>query len=317
VNDPAPAPPAPVSRSDRLKVTLRPLAAFAGMVCAGVLTYALVTVQAGGPRSEAFIESADYVVWRLLIVVLVLASLISAAVGWPRFAELRRQYPTAAVTPLAMVYPLPVLITAALPWLTQPTVAVAWSMLSVRIGIVVLIVAAGVAPAVGTVWIIRHRLGEMTVPQQDQAEHDTAAHIIELSMLRRTGGTALGVLAGIISLTVVVTSQLRRAYLAAGASPEILPAVGVVLYGSFFAGLLALLYVPAHLHWRNSAEAVRDLLYPIPTHGRPDADWSDGRKRVSDLLELDKGVPGILGMALTVTAPFLISLLGYVIPAPN
>jgi hypothetical protein len=305
-----------MSRTDRLKLTLRPFGAFAGMVCAGVLTYVLVTVQAGGPRSEAFIESANYVIWRLLIVVLVLGSLISAAVGWPRFAELRRQYPTAAVRPLALVYPLPVLATAALPWLTQPSVSVAWSLLSVRLGIVVLIVAAGVAPAVGILWIVRHRLGEMAVTGQDQAEHDSAARIIELSKLRRTAGATLGVLAGIISLTVVATSQLRRTYLAAGASPEILPAVGVVLYGSFFAGLLALLYVPAHLRWRDSAEAVRDLLYPIPTDGRPDADWSDGRKRVSDLLELDKGVPGILGAALTVTAPFLISLLGYVIPAP-
>lgn len=286
------------------------------MVCAGVLTYALVTVRPGGPRSQAFIDSTNYVVWRLLIVVLVLVTLVSAAVGWPRFAKLRRKYPTADVRPLALVYPIPVLVTAALPWLTQPSVSVAWSLLSVRLGIVVLVVAAGIAPAVGTVWIVRRRLGEMAETPQDDAENDTATRIVELSTLRRTAGAALGVLAGIISLTVVNTSQLRRTYLDAGAPPEILPAIGVVLYGSFLAGLLALLYVPAHFRWRDSAEAVRDRLYPIPTDGRPDADWSDGRKRVSDLLELDRGVPGILGTALTVAAPFLISLLGWVIPAP-
>ena len=314
-NEPAADQPTGPSRPARLTSALVPLGLFVGMAAAGVLTVALVTVSAGGPRTEAFIESADYVLWRLLIMLLVLTSLISAAVAWPRFAELRRQYAAATLAPLALAYPLPVLVTATLPWLFQSDLAVAWSMLSVRLGVVVVIVAAAIAPAVGTVWIIRHRLGELTGFRGGHADDDVAARIKELLTLRRRAGTALGILAGVISLTVVNTSQLRHTYLVTGTPREDFPVIAVVIYGTFFAGLLALLYVPVHLRWRDSAEALRDVLYPVPTHGQPDADWSDGRRRVSDLLLLDKGVPGILSTTFTVTSPFLIGLLGYVIPA--
>src|SRR5207248_9741063 len=129
--------------------------------------------------------------------------------------------------------------------------------------------------------------------------------------------TALSVLSGIISLSVILYGQLRITYLAAGARPEDWPIAGIPLYGAFFAGLLALLYVPAHLRWRDSAEALREAQFPVPSDGRPDAEWSDGRGRLSELLLLDKGVPGTLGTVLTVGSPFLISLLGYFIPTPG
>jgi hypothetical protein len=70
-------------------------------------------------------------------------------------------------------------------------------------------------------------------------------------------------------------------------APADYPTAGVIFYGAFLAAMLALLYVPVHLKWRASAEVLREALYPIPAGGRPDANWSEGRKRLSELLTLD------------------------------
>jgi hypothetical protein len=315
LNEPPDVRPDHTSRVGRLASALGPVGLLAGMAGVGTLTFALVTVGAGGPRNASFIASANYLLWRLLVVLLVLTSLVAAAIAWPRLVDVRRRYPSATPTPLVLAYPLGILITAALPWLTQQGLAVQWNMLSVRIGVVVIIVAIAVAPTLGTLWIIRFRVGELARREAIQSD-EGAARIGELLALRRMAATALSILAAIISLTVINTGQLRHSYLAAGAlQPEEWPIAGVILYGAFFAGLLALLYVPVHLRWRDSAEALREALYPIPSHGRPDAEWSEGRKRLSDLLLLDMGVPGVLGTIFTVGSPLLISLLGYLVPA--
>ncbi|MEV6346265.1 hypothetical protein [Actinoplanes sp. NPDC051851] len=299
----------------QLVSALGPAVALAGLAIAGVLTFALATVEPGGPRTAAFIASENYVIWRLLVVLLVLMSLTTGAAGWARLTVLRRRYPAATLTPFLTALPLGILVTAALPWLSQRTPAMTWNMLSVRMAVVAVVVTVAAGPSLAILWMVRERLGRLSPGDGDQpADRSPGVLIGELLALRRTAGDAVGVLAAIISLTVVNTGQLRNTYLAAGASPADVPVTGVILYGAFFAALLAFLYLPVHARWRAGAEALRESLFPIPPTGRPDADWSDGRQRLSVLLLLDKGVPGVLGGILLVGSPFLVSLVGCFVP---
>jgi hypothetical protein len=306
------------SSAGRWRATLAPLAAECGLVGAGILTFALVTVApTPGGQSASFTASSGYFVWRLLIVLLVLASLVGAGVAVPLLVYLRRRYPDANLTSLALVYLPGAAASAGLHWLGWRNKTLAWNLLNVRITIVLIIIGLALAPVIGLIWIVRDRVGDLAhrdvAPPTDRADE----RIKELLALRRTLTTALGILAGVISLTVVATGQLRLTQIAAGAPAANWPIALVILYGVFFAAVLALLYVPVSLKWRDSAEVLREALYPTPTNGRPDATWSEGRNRLSELLTLDSGLAPTLGAAFSVLSPFLVSLLGYFLPTPS
>lgn len=95
MNDPADVHPDRPSRAGRLTSALGPVGVLGGMAGVGALTFALVTVEAGEQHSAAFVASVDYVLWRLLMVLLVLTSLVAAFIVRPRLMELRHRYPGA------------------------------------------------------------------------------------------------------------------------------------------------------------------------------------------------------------------------------
>jgi hypothetical protein len=294
-----------------------PLATVVGLTLAGLLTFAAVTVPPSPDGlSAAFVASPDYFVWRLVIVLMVLAALAGAAVTAPLLLTIRRRYPQASLLPLALVYPLVIVVAGQLPRLQRLPARPHWNDLSSRDFLVLLVVAAAAAPALALLWIVRDRAGVLA-RDGGAADEPAGSQIGELLALRRTINTALAVLAGIISLTVVATGQLRVTLVHTGMAASSFPAALVLLYGAFFAGILATLYLPVHLAWRRATERLREAVYPIPADGRPGADWSDGRGRLTALLTLDSGVAGALGPAFSVLSPFLVSLLGYFLSASN
>lgn len=299
----------------RAASTVGPIAVVLALVLAGLSTFALVTVPpAAEGSSAAFVSSSGYFVWRLLIVFLMLASLIGAVVAGPMFLELRRRYRSANLASLALAYALGLVIVVGLHLLAWRNMSLTWNMLNARIAVLLVLVAVASIPPVGLIWLVRDRVHRLAGEDRPAVTDPVDRRIEELLALRRTSITALGILAGVISLTVVVTGQLRLAQIAVGAPPEKWPIAAVILYGAFFAAILGLLYVPLYLKWRDNAEALRVQLYPIPADGRPDAAWSEGRRRLSDLLTLDTGLVGSLGPILSVLSPFLISILGYFLP---
>lgn len=303
----------------RWRTTFGPLGVAVGLVAAGVLTYELVTVApAPEGQSATFTTSSGYVVWRLLIVLVVLTSLVGAGVAIPIFADLRRRYPNANLIPLVTVYLAAIAVTGLVPRrLGRVTTALSWNSLGLRVAILLVVVAVALAPAAGLIWIVRDRVRGLAHRDVSAPTDPVDKRIDELLALRRTLSTALGIVAGVISLTVVASGQLRLTQIAAGMVPADYPIALVVLYGALFASMLALLYVPVHLKWRDSAEALRDALYPIPADGRPDANWSEGRRRLSDLLTLDTGLARPLGAALSILSPFIVSLIGYFLPTSS
>jgi hypothetical protein len=115
----------------------------------------------------------------------------------------------------------------------------------------------------------------------------------------------------VVSLTVIASGQLRLTYLATGIQAEQIPVVVIVLYGIFFAGILAGITVPVLVTWRRCAETLREQVYPTPAEGRPDASWADGQQRLSTLLKLDAGLAGSWSAALSILSPLVISIVGY------
>lgn len=89
---------------------------------------------------------------------------------------------------------------------------------------------------------------------------------------------------------------------------------GILVFGAIFAGLLAIISIPAYVAWRASAQALRNDLYPIPQDGRPSKEWYLGRSNLEILLEMRVGTGQRFAVLAGIASPILISIISVFIP---
>ncbi|MFE9689135.1 hypothetical protein [Micromonospora sp. NPDC005806] len=169
------------------------------------------------------------------------------------------------------------------------------------------------APAVIGLWLVHARLRQVDHLLEQWPERSDPV-LTELLRSRTDLRRCLAGLSLIASTALINTAALRKAHLAYGLRPEQFPSALVLLYGAAVTAIVALIYVPAFLAWRERATNLISTVYPVPADARPSEEWTSGRARLSDLVGVDATVAKTLGAAFGILAPLATSLLSVYIP---
>ncbi|WP_110006823.1 hypothetical protein [Geodermatophilus normandii] len=128
----------------------------------------------------------------------------------------------------------------------------------------------------------------------------------------------LTVFAVLVVISLVPTGALRALWLAQRGDTDRLadqfPASDVLLYGAFFTVVLAAITLPVVAAWRTEARRLVAHVYPVTTVEDLTDDWDKGRKRLEEVLHLDKGILRNPLTAFTVFTPLLTSVLAGFVP---
>ena len=275
------------------------VATIAALAGAGVVL-AIVQWALGLGGHTATARSPEYLTWAACVS-------IGVVIYWHVFARTRRHVHAPSRTALVIsvaAYVLVavlvhVLLTGRGPAGTLPTVP--WVMRPLY-----LVAEFCAAPAVLTLWLTRPRL-ERT-PLREVGALDG------LLTIRTDIGRSLTGLSIIVSSGLINTAVLRHAHVAHGLDPALFPTTAVLAYGAALSGIVAVIYIPAFLTWRERALALIDTVYPVPEDGRPTEEWSAGRARLTELLSPEASVGKTVRAALGVLAPLLTGLLAYYLP---
>lgn len=295
-----------------LRRTFGPLVVVLCVLAPGVLAFWLLGVRS--QHDHSLFDTNGYLIYRYVVSALVVVAAASMLMSVPRLKKLRAQYPGSHLIGLLLVYVLYALMAMSLTLVGSKIDGSLWDSISFRVSIVLALVHAALWPTVCVPWIVRHRISQMRHNALSGPGDPIGTQIAELLGLRRILNVSLATAASIISLAVIAAGQYNIA-LAEYLDEPPTGASGIVLFGMFFAGILAAFFVPVYLSWYEYAGQLRAGVYRIPADGRPDTAWAEGRMRLSDLLHLDKGVLGSLGPTVSILLPVIAALLGYFIPA--
>ena len=144
----------------------------------------------------------------------------------------------------------------------------------------------------------------------DASWSTTPADFARLRALRRTMHTAMAALGLVIALAVVATGALREATTAAGLEP--VPDTFVLVYGAWFTGVVAAIYLHVFGALERRARSIRDSLAPLAeVHGAGEAFVASRslRREIAEELELGGDARQNLEGLLTVLAPLAGALL--------
>jgi hypothetical protein len=169
------------------------------------------------------------------------------------------------------------------------------------------------APAVIGLWLVHARLHQVDHLLRQWPERSDGV-LAELLTSRTDLGRCLAGLSLIASTGLINTAALRKAHLAHGLQPEQFPSAFVLLYGAAVTAIVALIYVPAFLAWRERATNLINTVYAVPADARPSEEWTSGRARLSELVGVDATVAKTLTAAFGILAPLATSLLSIYIP---
>lgn len=275
------------------------VATIAALAGAGVVL-ALVQWALGRGGHTGVARSPEYLVWAGCVSV-------GVVIYWHVFARTRTHVRAPSRTALAISVVAYVIVALLVNFLltgrgpagTLPTVP--WVMRPLY-----LVAEFCAAPAVLTLWLTRPRLDRISLSEDGALDG--------LLTIRTDMGRSLTGLSIIVSSGLINTAVLRHAHVAHGLDPKLFPTTFVLGYGAVLTGIVALIYVPAFLAWRDRALALIDTVYPLPKDGRPTEEWSDGRARLTTLISLDATVGKTVHAALGILAPLLTGLLAYYLP---
>jgi len=303
--------------------TLFPALSLIAVAGTGVLGGLLVTIPAGTtPEVERFVDTDEYRLWRVLIGALLATTVASVVLTVALLRRLKTRYPSARLLPVVVllaVVSVFVSILSLVSGLHLSAIKIPGA-LGPRVFAVTVVVVAALFPAVAVIWVVRARVQFLAVSDDSPSVAEANQRLIELRDLRSALNTVLIVLSIAISLTVVVTGQLRNALVKSGPAGADAPVAYVLLYGAVIAALLGALYLPVYLTWQQCGARLIDALYPIDRTDDlgqpvlPDGEWETNRKRLSDLLTLGATGIGQFKTAFATLAPFLTSLLAYFLP---
>jgi hypothetical protein len=176
--------------------------------------------------------------------------------------------------------------------------------IAARFDIVYLAVVLAVAPGI----MAMSRVGDVT-----RHGNVRAADLVAWRAILQSQLAALG---AVIALSTLTTAAFRTAILAAyPRHAQEFPVAGVLLFGAWFTGILALVYVPPSERLRRHAQALVDGAFPIPDQF--DGDWQQQLQRRRDLtsaLRIDETSQNSIQNALIIGGPLITSALTLLIP---
>ena len=255
-------------------------------------------------------------------------SVVVASFTWPTFWRIFVQVGWSARAAAILLY---LLVSAAVvtgPFLVQSGNAIVpLSHFDLRIGILYAIpLVAALGSFCGLVlltYIQYERIGH----------HDAAAPADEIHSVLETRTYIQRFFLGaatLITLAVVVIGGLQSALKAGLQAYQVnydnniitsIPIVAsisvgtILLYGIFFAALLAFAVIPAYTGWQAHAADLRDYLYPLPGDGCAPQSWYDGRSNVEALLQMRAGFGSTTLAIFGILAPLVGSIISVIIPA--
>jgi hypothetical protein len=210
------------------------------------------------------------------------------------------------------------------------------SYFNLRIGLVaILVLGAGIGPFCGLILLShgQRALSEDPGPAAGgsisailSARHDLQVFFVGATAL--ITGTMI-IIAGLQSALNAYSTELNRAqdfynnngyfpndiFTHANDNPVNISSEALLLYALFFAGLLAVVLVPAYTAWQNRATSLRDFLYPIPEDGRPPKIWYENRSDLEGLLGTNLGASSRFLAITGVLAPLIGTIIAVIIPA--
>ncbi|MET8630727.1 hypothetical protein ABZW30_44765 [Kitasatospora sp. NPDC004669] len=183
----------------------------------------------------------------------------------------------------------------------------------VRVKVVLAVGLAAGAPAVITIWLVADRLRQLRrLLRRADTLGSPGDRIDELRRLWQYSLAALAALSGALSVGVLTIDGVRALAVVVevdkGSVAGAFPLWMMLLVGLFLTIAFALVYVPMLLSWRGCAHQLVDTVYPTPTTGMPDDDWTQGRARLTELLGLDVGLMKRLSNTFLVLAPLAVSI---------
>ena len=98
----------------------------------------------------------------------------------------------------------------------------------------------------------------------------------------------MGKLLIVVTGAVLTSGALRAALVPDYTSEEDFPESAIVLYGAFFAVMLAFAVIPLLMAWRAAARELLDSAYPFTT--RTSAEGDAARARLAARLDLDSSL---------------------------
>jgi hypothetical protein len=173
-----------------------------------------------------------------------------------------------------------------------------------------------ITPSFAGLLLVHTRLAALSASMADAVDEGSAGRlIVELSWLRAAMVRFLTTFATAITAGLLALGALRVAVLAFGTPAGHVPPLRLLTYGGVLTGVIALIFVPAYVAWRERAAELRDALHPVPADGRPDHDWFQARDDLDGLLATRTGAVAVLGAAFGVLAPLAASIVSTLLSA--
>jgi hypothetical protein len=261
------------------------------------------------PDSQRFISSPEFFVWLLLIgaqTALWFAIVIPLVELWRTLSFDKRILPKCGLYLLGVMllfaeskYSRPVVHPLAYQTLKMPLISFIGSI-------------AGTLAIVG-IWLVQAASERMECRLESGAEHTKEVKIfLDLQTKLERFLLAAGIIIGAATLA---TGGLRNATLAYEKTAPF-PRENVLLYGMFFSGLLALIYVPAYASLSAVRSALHDAMVPIP-ETPPDSwnGWYSDRKAVGELLQVQSGPIASFTNGVSILTPLAASLVAILLGA--
>ena len=252
-----------------------------------------------------FLRAPESMVWIFLVAAQVAFWFNSVPFQWRWKCEVRDGFGLAFTRDMGAKAALALLLFAA------PAVVMAFlqpaTMLAHRAAKLAVVNAIGVAvafvPLVG-IWYTRAAITAPAGP--GGAARDDKRRIRDYLLLRAHLQRFITFLGMMISLGTLAKGANRHAFVATTGRPDQFPPEYVLLYGAFFTGLLALVYVPIHTRLIAAGTALVDSVFAIDA---PETDlkqlsgWHANRKSLEDLLHLEARAADDLRASVSILAP--------------
>lgn len=290
---------------------LLPFFLFVGILCAAAIGVFLVRWDSQSTHDSRILARTDqFDELSAIVSVVTGASAAVASLTLPSFIRVAKKTSRAAVTSAILLYALcgatavlgPVLVEAGNGSFIVPH-------FYLRVGLLAaVLLLAGAGPFGGLV-LLRHTQNA-TVTDADKTTKIVVPDILSARReLQRffTGSTII--ITGIVFIIGGIRSTLNASAKDVSRTVVDIPAGGLVLYGIFFAGLLAFVLIPAYSAWQSRVARFRDHLYPLPDSGPPPKDWYEGRASFEDLVGMRLGYTSQFLAIAGVLAPLIGSII--------
>jgi hypothetical protein len=296
----------------------------------------------GTLSSRVFEGTNQFGEWTAIVAVVAGIAAAVARLTWPPLLRAKRDVGSTAFWWAFGAYALIGLVAVSGPFWVEGNgnSSFEFSYFYLRVGLVaILILTAGIGPFCGLMLLSQgqHTFTEDPGPSAGRSISDILSSRRDLQTFF-VGATALItgamiIIVGLQSALSAYNAEVQGAFeaynaavqsgqevtrsviMSANDNPVNISPEALILYALFFAGLFAVVLVPAYTAWLNRATIFRDLLYPIPEDGRPPKSWYEDRAGLEGLLGTSLGANSRFLVITGVLAPLIGTIIAVLIPA--